>query len=257
MMRNIIATSALVLCAFAHAVSAAPAVSYTVTVMRSGETEVTRSYTALASGERLRLTHEDAPPGEGVMYDTLIRINPSSVIAMNSRNRTWYRAPDASPFALTSGYLSPRPEGDIKKLSVTMETDSEIDGERLYSGEIRYDVVSSYGGETVKVSCFGTFTLTTTDKLPRQQWLGRILPTTRYPEVDEKIRAAEARIEGFPTKLSLEVQRTYEGGKPMTDSVEVTVSDIREITANELEFTRPPTYRMQEPVLGVPGVTQQ
>jgi hypothetical protein len=39
----------------------------------------------------------------------------------------------------------------------------------------------------------------------------------------------------------------------MLDSVDVTVFDMREISPAESELVRPPDYRFQEPVIGVPG----
>ncbi len=250
-MRGISTTIVLILSGFAYSVSAA-GLGYTVTIKRSGEMDRSQTFTVVASEDRLRVSHVDAPDGAGVLYDGLIK-NASGIVALNSRNRTWYPAPALSPFALTSRYLSPT-RGKVKKLSVTINPGAAPAGEHHYSGEIRYEIQTSLGGHPLKVSCLGAFTVTTTDNVPRQQWLGRILPETGYGDVDAQLRSAEGQLEGFPTRFSLHVMRTFAGGAPMRDSVDVTVSDIREMSPAESEFIRPPDYRFQEPVIGVPGV---
>ena len=254
-MRGITTAIVLILSGFAHSVSAA-GLAYTVTIKRSGEMDRLQTFTVIASEDRLRVSHIDAAEGAGVLYDGLIK-NASGIVALNSRNRTWYSAPALSPFALTSRYLSPTPDGKVKKLSMTIHPGAAPAGEHHYSGEIRYDVQTSLGGHPVKVSCMGAFTVTTTDNIPRQHWLGRILPETGYGDVDAQLRSAEGQIEGFPTRLSLHVMRTYAGGAPMFDSIVVTVSGIREMSPAESEFVRPADYRFQEPVVAAPGVTRR
>ena len=252
-MRRSIAVLALLTIAFP--VAAAAGRAYTVTFARSPEGIPTKTFRVVASGDRLRVLHVDAPPGEGILWDVLLRTADSGVIALNSRNRTWYEADGEGPFALASSYLMPRPDGKVENLSVRMSEEPAGAGEHRYSGEVRYDVLESHGGYTVRITCAGTFTVTTTDAIPRRQWIGRILPRTRfYRDVDAELGAAEARIEGFPLRMSLDAKRTYEGGPPMADFVEVKISDVEDVAIDEAQFARPRGYREQEPVLGVPGV---
>jgi hypothetical protein len=235
----------------------APGVAYRGTINRSEEAARTEEFSVIGSGNRLRASHTNAPEGAGVLYDSLIRPETSAVIALNSRNHTWYPAPDVSPFALDSRYLTPSPTGKVKNVSVTLKPDDGNAPEHRYSGEIRYDVFVSYRTTTVKVSCVATFTLITTPAVARQHWVGRILPETGYTDVDAKLRAAEATIHGFPVHLTLEARRTYTGGMPMVQSMTVEVSDIRDASPDQSVFTRPADYHLQEPVRGYPGATRQ
>jgi len=242
-----------VLCA--HAASAASGTAYTVRIVRSGDKEETRTFKVVTSGDRLRASLLDGPPGEGILYDVLLRTGGAGVIALNTRNRTWYELEHASPFAIHSTYLSPGYEGKARNVRVKLDPPRQEQGERHYAGEVAYDVELSFGPERVKVSCVATFRVSTTDAAGRGLWLGDILPRTRFPAVDAGLKAAEAGIEGFPVRLSLDAKRTYAGGAPMVDTIRVEVSELGEAAVDGAELVRPADYRNQEPILGVPGVS--
>ena len=250
-MRGTIVTIALVFGGFVQPLAAAPGMAYTIT-RRSGDV-ITQTFNVVASDDRLRVSYLNLPPGEGIMYDVLLR-SAAGVTALNSRNSTWYPAPRSSPFALHRPCAIPYPTGKIKKLSVKIAPGPAVGGERTYSGEIRYDFVTNHLAHTLKIACLGTFTMTTTDRIDRKYWLGRILPETGYGEVDAALRAAEEQIEGFPVRMSLQRTQTYEGGAPMSDTDNVTASEIREVEVDESELKRPADYRLQKPAVALPGV---
>jgi hypothetical protein len=252
-MRATVVALTLIVSGFVQPLAAAPGVAYTIT-RRSGDV-ITQTFNVVASEDRLRVSYLNLPPGEGIMYDVLLR-TAAGVTALNSRNGTWYPAPGSSPFALYRPCTNPYPDGKISKLSVKIAPGPAAAGEHAYSGEIRYDFVTYFVGHTVKIGCLGKFTVTTTDRIDRKYWLGRILPETGYGEVDAALREAERQVEGFPVNLSLRRTQTYEGGAPMSDTDDVTASEIREVEVDESEFKRPADYRLQKPVVGFPGVTK-
>ena len=243
-------TITLIVSGLVQPLAAAPGMAYTITY-RSDDA-ITQTFNVVASEDRLRVSPVNLPPGEAILYDVLLR-TPAGVTALNSRNGTWYPAPGSSPFALYSGCTYPYPDGKIRNLSVRIAPGPAAAGERTYSGEIGYDFVRPSGAYTVKIACRGKFTVTTTDRIDRKYWLGRILSQNRHAEVDAAIRAAEAQIEGFPVSMSVSTTRTYEGGAPMTRAIDVTASEIREAEVDESQFKRPPEYRLQEPVFAFPG----
>ncbi len=227
--------------------------AYTIT-RRSGDV-ITQTFNVVANEDRLRVSYLNLPPGEGILYDVLLR-TAADVTALNTRNGTWYPAPGSSPFALYRPCTIPYPDRKIRKPFVRIAPGPAAAGEHTYSGEIRYDVVTQFQAYTVKIACLGKFTVTTTDRIDRKYWLGRILPETGYSEVDAALRAAEEQVEGFPVNLSLRRTQTYEGGAPMSDTDNVTASEIREVEVDESEFKRPADYRLQKPVLGFPGAPE-
>ncbi len=249
-MKRPVAILLFVLCA--HSASAASGTRYTVTIVRSGDAEETRTFEVIASGERLRASHLDAPPGEGIACDVLLR-DGATVTALNTRNRTWYALPDASPFAVDSSHLSPGFESKAKNVRARLDPPRVEQGERHYGGVISYEVEIQYSEYRVKVWCVASFRVSTTDAVDRGLWLGNILPRTGFPEVDAQMKAAEAAIEGFPVRLSLNAKRTYEGGEPMVETVRVEVSEIGETAVDATRFVRPADYRNQKPVIAAPG----
>lgn len=226
------------------------------TVRKSGGTFTTQrgQFAVVADSGRIRADALDKLPEAVVLWDRILWADSSPMIALNSENQTWYELEPPTPFALSSHFLTPLSNATVKNLKMYFnEVRSEVASQRRYSGRLTYDVHSTLGGESVKVTCLALFDVTTTEEQLRRNWLGRMLPLTGYPAVDEKFLEAETAIRGFPLLLSLTVKRTYAGGPAMSDATEVQAVDIREMAVTASSFTRPTGYRHQRPVVGVPG----
>ena len=252
-MRNL-AACALLIALNAASAMAADGIAYKVQTTRSADVDKNQTYTVVTSGDRARASVIDGPSGEGVVYDVLLRADRSGIIALNTRNRTWYELEPANPFALNSRFLDPVYQGKARKVRVRLDPPVLEPPQRHYSGEISYEVHISYGRNHLKVSCVASFQVSTTDAFDRGHWLGPLLPETGHPAVDAEMRKAEASIAGFPVQMSLDAQRTYEGGPAMHEMVRIAVTDIRETAAEDAAFVRPADYREQKPVRSAAGV---
>jgi hypothetical protein len=236
-----------------EAIAASAGVAYDVTRAHTAGIRPPTRNQVIADGGYIRADAIGLSPDEPVTHDSVLWMGSPPAIGLNSRNQTWYELTEANPFSLDSHYLAPLMKGDVKKLTVQLNAPAVVGGDRHYTGRISYDVHQSFQGVRLKVTCTATIDVTTTDTVDRRHWLGHILPSTGYADVDAKLRAAEASIEGFPVRLSMKATRRYEGGPPMDDTVEIHVTDIREVTPELTTVTRPANYRNQKPVLAVPG----
>jgi hypothetical protein len=232
------------------------AVSYTIQVTRGAQKLAGNGVSVTADHGRIRANFPEPAPDTPILHDSLLRTGGSPVIALNSQNQTWYELEPAAPFAMHSlvfGVSFEKPA--VKNVTLQFEeTAGTTPPEHHYSGHLAYDVHGSVFGEAVKVHCVATFEVSTTESVERDTWLGRILPVTRYPSIDEKLADADAAIKGFPTRSLLTVSRQYAGGAPMTDFTQVEVLDLHQTEGVDASlFERPPAYRHQKPVVAAPG----
>jgi hypothetical protein len=246
-MRRLPTPLLLTLALLGHAAAASAATEYTIT-RTGGMGKRAIHERVIAEDGRIRAT-SDVEEGP-ILFDGVLWLEGSPVIALNSQNQTWYELDD--PFALSSYYLypllSPRGIADVKV--ELQEQVGATDGKRRYSVRLHYLV---RGGGGVEVTCDATLEVTTTDAIDRRLWAGRFLPKTRYPEVDERLAGVEKIIRGFPLHLSMTVTRKYAGGDAMTVSATIEVSGIRQMKADPASFVRPSGYQHQKPVIGAPG----
>lgn len=240
----------------AHPLMAASDLAYTVKIIRSGRDAEMKTFTVVRSGDRAHASLIDGPEGEGIAYDRLLLLDPAHLIAINSRNRTWYELETQGPFALQSRYLAPALKPRVKNVRVRLDppSPSTTDPHHQYhAGEISYDLYEGMGGHPVKISCVARFQVTTSDVPDRSTWIGRMLPETGYGPVDAEMRSVESQIGGFPIRLSLDAERRYEGGPAMHDVMRVDVTDLHETQAADADFVRPSDYLQQKPVILAPG----
>ncbi len=239
---------ALAIATSLHAATAAAATSYQVRQSRGAQ------FAVVAEGEKILATLVENQDDPVVIYDRLLGVSGAPIIAINSRNETWYELERQGPFASASRYLQPLTPATTKNLKIRAAEVAGADGTRLLTWRIAYDVVGKIDGVAIKVKCSGTFEILVAENHPRELWLGRVLPLTGYPEVDEALSAADATVRHFPLRLSLSATREYEGGKPMTESSVVEVFEIvTTATDAGLSFQVPHGYRQQKPVIGAPG----
>jgi hypothetical protein len=257
MRRISVALGLMVAALHAHSLLAATGLAYTVKTIHSNRIDAAQTFTVVRSGERAHASLIDGPPGEGVLYDGLLQTDRSHLIALNSRNRTWYPLESLRPFALDSRYLAPVLKPKIRNVQVHLDPPSQSPKDTHLShqtGEISYDLHQSITGHGVRISCVARFQVTTSDAFDRNDWIGQLLPETGYPPVDAEMRSVEARIGGFPIRLSLDAERTFEGGATMHDRMRIDVIDIHEAVADDARFVRPADYLQQKPVILSPGV---
>lgn len=227
-----------------------PAVAYTIRQIHpAGDT---REFAIISTATRARADLILTPDGTVGVLDAILWPEGADLpIALHSKHETWYELRHNEPFSPRSRYLTPLPGGTVKKVKWQLaDLGADAAGERRYKGTLAYEVE---GEDRLKVLCDATFEITTTTKLDRRRWLGRILPSTSYPAVDAKLAAADLSLSGFPLRIALSVRRRYEGGPPMEERSVVEVLNIHDKTVSPLLFRRPESYRMQAPVYGVPG----
>jgi hypothetical protein len=188
---------------------------------------------------------------DALLYDSVLSRDGTTIEALNSRLETWYVLDDPF-FRLKSRFLSEYENARAKKITwqLTSQAGSEP-SERVYTGTLGY-TLSGPGGTVVDYDA--TIEVVTDTTRERALWLGPILPRTKHAAVNTKLDAADREIEGFPRRLSMTTTRRYRGGAPFSESMRVTVSNIQESPTDETRFQRPPSYRLQKPVVGSPGV---
>jgi hypothetical protein len=231
----------------AAGLSASAATAYTVHKGSSGLLGGT--FAVVAEPGRIRATSESKTSDGPILYDGLLWVEGSPLIALNSQMQTWYTV--ARPFALPASYLSgARSAKRIKQLTFTFdEIAGAPAGEHRYTGRLRFVVLGAYN-----VTYTAAMEITTTDAVDPRLWMTGMLPLTGLLQVDEKLAAAEATIKGFPLKMSLTATRQYSGGGAlMTDVHTVDVSDIRATQANAALFVQPTNYRFEKPVFAGPA----
>jgi hypothetical protein len=211
-------------------------------------------FSVLADSGQIRADAVEKQADAVTLWDSILVVASSPMIALNSENQTWYELEPPSPLVPSSHFLTPLPGATVKNLRMSVsEAGDAGGGEHRYAGQLTYELHATLSGEKVKVTCAASFDVTTTEKQDRRDWPGRMLPVTGYPAVDEKFSAAESAIQGFPLRMSLTVKRTYAGGPPMTETTDVEVLNLREVPVPASSFVRPTDYRHQKPVVGAPG----
>jgi hypothetical protein len=208
--------------------------------------DVNDNATVIVDGDRIRadLRHDPEVPRE---HDAILWTGGAPATALNIQNSTWYELETVAPFAPKTHYLTPAAQGQVKRVNWSM---NENGGKT--SARLTYNVRDSRNRK-INVSCVATFEIETTDALPRKAWLGRIFPTTGYPEVDAKLDAADAAITAFPTRITMTVVRQYNGGgAPYEETKTIVVSEPRQVTVSAAIFKPPLHYRHQRPVVSTP-----
>ncbi len=200
-----------------------------------------------ADGARQRLEI----PGDTIDrmgYDVLLSTNGGATYtAMNTKLKTWF-----GPV----GALLPRDHGfawhfipgtrdvPVKKIvsSVTAENPHKFVGRLSFEAEMEMSV---------------TLLVTTTDEAPFESAARLLDFSTGIQKVDAEWMPKLAVIHGFPVKIEMAITRHYEGGRPVTNLVTATVSDIHAIPAvPPLSFAVPNGYVHQAPVVSGPGVVK-
>src|SRR5690349_10078259 len=156
-----------------HPLLAATDLAYTVRIAHVGPLGKTQTFTVVRSGDRARASLIDGPEGEGVLYDGLLQIDRTHLVALNSRNRTWYELESVRPFALDSQYLDPAQKPRIKNIRVVLDPPSQSltdPHQQHHTGQISYDVNQSFQGNTLKISCAARFQITTSNAFDRSAW---------------------------------------------------------------------------------------
>lgn len=232
------------------------ATSYKLRRSRTGVGQGTRTFLVIADGERMRATaiKDDASP-EPQVYDSLLVRKGLPTIALNSQNATWYELESSALFALASQYLVRFSEEPVLR-KVVIRNDQPVrnaEGEQVYRGRFSYDEILTFWNEKVPVSYEFVYEVTTTEALSREQWIGRILPQTFHPSIDEVLVRADASIVGFPRHLSLVSTRQYKGGPKMTGTMSIDASRLADVRSDNAMFKVPSDYIQQRPLIGVPG----
>lgn len=228
------------------------ATEFTLHVASEASPERSGTWRVHAEGRQFRADLQ----GTSIMYDSVLSAGPDSdsVIFLNSAMKTWFD-PETSPaFRLQSRFLSPLAKGRATKIRWKLDSE-KLEGGMAYVGDLTYVVTGDVaGGYRTNVTVSARIEIETTHQYEAGLWPGSILPVTKHEEVDAQLAAAEAQIEGFPTRLKLTTVRTYEGGAPYTDVMSVTVSGITSVQTQASRFVRPEGYRYERPVVAAPGV---
>lgn len=220
-----------------------------VQTLRIGDDAITPGgvWTAHVDGTRFRLDSSNRE----LLYDSLLSLDGKTIEALNSGLQTWYVVDDPF-FRLRSRFLNEYEEERAKKIEWNLSSgEGSTPSERVYRGTLGYTLPGP-GGTTVDYHA--TIEILTDITYDRALWPGSILPRTKHPAVNAKLDGADALIEGFPRRLLMTTTRRYRGGDPYSESMTVTVSNIRQIPTDDKRFRRPPSYRHQKPVVAAPGV---
>jgi hypothetical protein len=250
-MRALVLT--LAIAAGAYAASTTPALTYRV---QRQTLDRTHEYVVFSADKHVRAESPTSLP----MFDALLT-DGGAPIALNSEMQTWFALEDHGTLGMESRYLQGAMNAQPRKFEWHL-SDAVVtpEGIRSYTGTLRYTMRTAAGRgsrESIIVDVDAKLTIETDAKIDRSAWLGRILPRTTFNEIDAQLAQSDATIQGLPRKLTMTTTRTYKGGKPMTDSMTVIVSDVRKTTVDPAIFTRPASYRNQKPITSFPGVITQ
>jgi hypothetical protein len=234
----------------ASALSAEAAIAYRVQHETGDPSPKGEGVTVTVAGDDVCIEADERPSDVALMYSALVSSDGGeSFIALNHRNQTWYRT-TATPLRVSSGICGMT---DAAKVSKVKWLFTEPESHR-YVATLSYTVTESFGGHKIAVTCTAALDITTTVAHPRELWPSKTLFSTQQPSVDARIAADLARVQGFPMRIALTSGRQYKGGALYTTKWTLVTQDVRTVPDGKVRAcVRPPDYREQEPVLGVPG----
>jgi hypothetical protein len=181
------------------------------------------------------------------------------MIAINTRNETWYVLENDSPLSLSSHMISSsaRPGTRLEKIRVTLTPDESsaagLDGHQQYVGRATFDTVEDLQGNSVRASRSITAFITIDPEAGIARWPFEMLFSTGISDVDDRIRELTAQLSGFPALIKASFVRIYHGGRPTTESAVLKVIGVGERELSPEQFEVPPGYQHQEPVIASPG----
>jgi hypothetical protein len=239
------------------------ATRYTIDVETTGDALQQRRFraTVLVDGahRRVDVERKETP----FTYDVLLSDDGGATwIALNTPLKTWFRE--------SSGWLTPRAHvfaswplmgknRDLEirdvKVSASEEPSEPLLGYAAQKHVVRTSFAARQGRGAARIDLdYGaTAIVTTTDAVDPALAPRTINLTTGVAAVDAQLEPALASIHGFPLKTVLSATRMYAGGRPQTNTVAATISDIRTVPAPPPAFERPAGYVYQEPVIAAPG----
>lgn len=204
-------------------------------------------WSAHVDGKRHRIDSNTAE----LLYGSVLSVDGKTLEALNHTLQTWYVLEEPF-FRLRSRFLKEYEKSRAKKIAWKLSSsEGNAPSERVYSGTLGY-TLSGPGGTVIDYHA--TIEILTDTTYDRALWPGSILPRTGHAAVNAKLEASEREIEGLPRRMLLTATRRYRGGDPYSESMTVTVSNIRETQTDETRFQRPHSYRHQKPVVAIPGV---
>jgi len=223
-----------------------------------GEKKGTASYSfrgrALLDGDNIRYEiTEGAHPvfNPGI---TIVSIDGGQLLLIvDHRQKTYfYRRTDS--MASPVGTFQAPGNQSAGKPEITVEAR----GQQPFEGksgkslriDVRYPIHSLLEGERLHAKVAATAEITflpiNGDAVPYGL---HFLFKTGFPAIDRRIAGARAK-RGLPVAESLSVTRTIDDGPPVTESMTVRISNVKEAPVDAGLFRPPEGYRFEEPTFG-------
>ena len=223
------------------AIPADAATRYQYSFVRDGRYAKSFTTTVLVDGKRWRMDSEDKPD-EAVESTSRIKTAKGEVIALNARNRTWFRTK-------SGGGVSSMLFGFMDSKASKVKVASPAPGRITFSYRFTVDV----GGPTsVNGEVHGEIRVSD-DTVPPNLPLIPLAIHAGSKEVDDLLQPEIAKLAGRGRTVELEVTRQIEDGVALKETTRVSITEPVQTDADPQAFEIPSGYRYQEPVIGAPG----
>ena len=246
-----LAAFAVVLAAVFPLVAAA-ATEHRFTVVSQGAYPSERHGRLIVDGDRWRIDR-DGGADEVRVWDSVVNVG-SRRLAINHERKTWFVLDsfDSSAFAYSPFMFDRSRQARAEKPKV--ELARTADGGAIL--EFRYRARFDLAGQSVRSRVAGTFRVSTKASGEGADALWILIAFgTGIDAIDKKLGEKIRTIGGVPIASALTVSRTFDGGKPIEQTIRISIDSTAPVAVGPADFEVPRSYREEAPQLGVPSTS--